>query len=357
MKIIVDINHPAHVHYFKNFIWEMERKGHEILITATEKDITYHLLNNYGFDYINMGRYGDSLIRKLMNIPVMDLKMYRAVKSFKPDIFLGFGSIRAAHVSKLLRKPGIAFDDDEYSYPYYHRFVDAICGFSGFKKDEKKIVKVNGYKELAYLHPNWFYPNFKVRNELGVSKEEDFILLRFVGWKAYHDVGRSGFDLEKKRKLIKELEKYSSVFVSSEVSLPKELEKYRLPISPEKIHNFLYCARLLICDSQTMTTEAGVLGTPVIRCNSFVGENDMGNFIELEQKYGLIFNFNDPDKAINKAIELIQKPYLKEEWKKKRENLLKDKIDVTAFMVWFIENYPESFKEMKENPEIQYRFK
>ena len=37
--------------------------------------------------------------------------------------------------------------------------------------------------------------------------------------------------------------------------------------------------------------------------------------------------------------------------------LLKDKIDLTAFMVWFIENFPESFKEFKENPEIQWRFK
>lgn len=91
-----------------------------------------------------------------------------------------------------------------------------------------------------------------------------------------------------------------------------------------------------------MTTEAGVLGTPAIRCNSFVGENDMGNFIELEWKYGLIFNYNDIDKAMNKAIELLQKPCLKEEWKNKREQLLKDKIDVTAFMTQSIENYAES---------------
>ena len=33
-------------------------------------------------------------------------------------------------------------------------------------------------------------------------------------------------------------------------------------------------------------------------------------------------------------------------------NTLKDKIDVTAFMLWFIENYPETFKEMKENQRI-----
>lgn len=40
MKVLVDIGHPAHVHLFKNMIWERERKGHEILITAREKEIT-----------------------------------------------------------------------------------------------------------------------------------------------------------------------------------------------------------------------------------------------------------------------------------------------------------------------------
>ena len=29
MKILIDMNHPAHVHYFRNFIKLMEAKGHE----------------------------------------------------------------------------------------------------------------------------------------------------------------------------------------------------------------------------------------------------------------------------------------------------------------------------------------
>jgi len=41
----------------------------------------------------------------------------------------------------------------------------------------------------------------------------------------------------------------------------------------------------------------------------------------------------------------------------KREKMLKDQIDVTSFMVWFIENYPDSARIMKENPEFQERFK
>jgi uncharacterized protein len=37
--------------------------------------------------------------------------------------------------------------------------------------------------------------------------------------------------------------------------------------------------------------------------------------------------------------------------------MLKQTIDVTAFMVWLVENYPASFKTMKENPQYQERFK
>jgi predicted glycosyltransferase len=111
------------------------------------------------------------------------------------------------------------------------------------------------------------------------------------------------------------------------------------------MHDVLYYAKMLVGDSQTMTTEAALLGTPAIRCNTFVGEHDMGNFIELEQKYGLIFNYDSPAKGIEKALELVGQPGLKAEWARKRERLVNDKIDVTAFMVWFVENFPQSFHE------------
>ena len=106
---------------------------------------------------------------------------------------------------------------------------------------------------------------------------------------------------------------------------------------------------MLIGDSQTMTTEAGILGTPAIRCNSFVGDDDMGNFIELEKKYGLIYSYRDPNEALNKSLELLKNDNLKREWQKKREKLLNEKIDVTKFMVELIENYPQSFHELVQS--------
>ena len=104
----------------------------------------------------------------------------------------------------------------------------------------------------------------------------------------------------------------------------------------------MYYAQLLVGDSQTMTTEAALLGTPAVRCNSFVGENDMANFIELENKYDLIYSFNDYEKALDKAIYLLQKSDLKEEWVQKRNVMLSDKVDVSSFIVDYIDKYSKS---------------
>lgn len=359
MKILFNIGHPAQVHLFKNLIWNLEKKGHTCKITAINKDVTLYLLKSYGFEYDVIGNAKISIFSKARELINIEYKLYKISKSFKPDIFVGgSGNVYVAHVGKLYNKPSIVFDDDDTGRAKIGHFslisfASTICTPSCFRKDlGNKQIRYNGYKELAYLHPNNYKPNPAFFDEIGLSEEDSFIILRFVSWTADHDIYEKGFDLKTKKRLIKELGKYGKIFISSEEPLPKEFEIFKYPLPPEKLHDFLYYAKMLVCDSQTMATEAGVLGTPAIRCNSFVGKNDMGNFIELEKRYGLIFNYNDFNGSIDKAVELLQKPDLKEQWKKKRELLLMDKIDVTAFMVKFVENYPESFRDIKEKSNI-----
>ncbi|OQX21577.1 MAG: hypothetical protein BWK75_02945 [Candidatus Altiarchaeales archaeon A3] len=350
MKILVDLGHPAHVHFFKNFIWNMEKKGHEILITARDKEVTFQLLNAYGFEYENVGKYGKSVFSKIKGVVEIDYKMYKIAKKFNTDILTGI-SVNAAHVSSLLRKSCIVFDDTEHAsleHRLYMPFSDAVCTPSCFKKDlGRKQVRYKGYHELTYLHPNYFKPNPEVLDELNLSKDDKFVILRFVSWTATHDLGQKGFSLESKIKLVKELEKYAKVFITSEAKLEKDLEKYRITISPEKIHDLLYYATIYIGEGATMATESAILGTPSIYVSSLVGT--MGNFIELEDDYGLVYSFKTHEYGINKAFELLKNPDIKQEWAKKRERLLNDKIDVTKFMIDFIENYHESFYKYKCN--------
>lgn len=361
MRVVVDINHPGHVHYFKNFIWEMERRGHAVLITASHKDVATQLLQRYGFEYVDLGSYGSSLLKKLINIPIMDVKMYRAVKGFRPDILLGFSSIRAAHASKVLGVPAVIFDDTEHAaweHRLYAPLSDVILTPTCFHKDlGRKQVRFNGYMELASLHPNCFTPNPTVLTELGLAEGDPFIIVRFVSWQASHDVGQHGLTPDTKRKAIHEFEKFGRVFITSEKPLLEEFKNYQISVSPEKMHDLLYYATLLYGESATMASECAVLGTHAIFCDSA----GRGYTDEEEREYGLVYNFkldkSSQKESIEKAVELLQDPDLKEKGRKKRERLLNDKIDVTAFMVWFIENYPTSVAMTKDCLQMSEMFR
>jgi len=364
MKITVDIGHPAHVHYFKNLVWKMRERGHEFLIIARDRDPIFSLLNVYNLEYTNRGTGHSSLLGKILYLPKAEHLIYKMAKEFKSDIFISFGSIYAAHISRLLRKPHISFYDAELSKTFwlsYLPFTNIICTPTQFKKElGKKHLRFKGFMELSYLHPNHFNPDISVLNELGIRKEEKYVIVRFVAFRAFHDIGIHGFTMENKIATAERLSKHAKVFVSSEKELPHPLEKFKFPLAPARLHDALYYASLYFGDSGTTTTEAACLGTPAIRCDAFANSpQERANFIELEKKYRLLFNFHvkNQEKAIDKAIELIQCEGLKEEWMKRRENLLKDKIDVTAFMIWLIENYPKSFSLIKENPNYQEKFK
>jgi len=360
MRIAFFINTPAQAHTWRYIIDNLIKEGHQVKILARDYDSAPILIDKYGFDYeiyIDPGKY--RFFGSLQILPHV-WNGYRMAIKFKPQVVVGFGIIEAI-TSTFLRKPCLIFTDSEPMplQNYLNKlFTDAILTPSCFNGNlGNKHVRLSAYKELAYLHPNYFQPDPTVLNELGVDKNEKYVILRFNAFDAVHDTGRHGFSLNDKYRLVQELGKYARVFIRSEKELPNHFAKYNLPISFERLHHALYYAELLVTDTQTMTTEAAILGTPAIRCNNFVGPDDMGNFIELEQKYRLIYNFREPDKALEKSIELIQKSGLKSEWHRKRGFLLKDMIDITAFMAWFIKNYPESYDRTKQKPEIQYSFR
>jgi predicted glycosyltransferase len=350
MRVIVDINHPADVHFFKNFIREMEKRGHTILITASRKEISYQLLDNYGFSYKKLGSYGTTIAKKIFNIPLLDIRMFRAAKKFRPDIFVGFGSIRAAHVARITGKPCVNFEDTDHAkweHRLYVPFADVILTPQCFTKDfGKKQVKIDTYKELFYLHPDYFRPDSSVLAEAGISPGERFFIIRFVAWDAQHDLGQKG--LHNREEIVEKLEKYGKVFISSEVVLPDNLKKYQIPVPLEKLHDLLYFATLYFGEGSTTAAEAAMMGTPAIYVSSLSG--GLGYVSDLEQKYGLLYNFKDQEPALKKAVDLLNTPHLKEEWAARRDIFLKDKLNATRFLLWFVETYPHSFLDMRERP-------
>ena len=357
MRILIDIVHPAHIHYFRNFIKIMESKGHNFTVTARNRKYVPELLSHYGADYYLRGKGSDNILGKLLKIPITDFEIYKVAKKFRPDIFLGTKSVYLAHISKLFNKPYIAISDTEVS-DYEDKlalpFVSSIITPNCFNKNfGEKHIRLNTYFELNYLHRKYYSLNDKVLSSLRLGKDEKYIILRFVKWGASHDVGQSGISFKLKNKLLRELSKNFKVFVSSEGKLPEEFKPYQLNIPYYCMHDALALATLFVGEGATMASECACLGTPAIYVNSL----KLGYCTEQEKKYGLVFNYRNSDGVLERAQELLHIPNLKQEWQKRRQKMLSDKIDVTAFMVWFVENYPDSVNIMKENPDYQLRFK
>ena len=356
MKIFIDIGHPAHVHYFKNFIWIMEGKGHTFTIVARDKEVVFDLLDFYGFKYLNRGEGKKGLLGKLLYTFSADFFILKKALKLKPDLFLSAGSAYAAHVAWLLRKPHIALDDTDHNsfqQMMYVPFTKAILTPEVFQKDfGKKHVRFNGFLELGSLHPKR-YKSAKenIRQLLNISQNERFVILRFVSWNATHDRGLRGLSLEDKYLLVKELSKHATVIISSEAGLPDDLKKYLFSVHPALMHDVLKEASLLVSESLTMAAEAAFLGTPAI-CISTA----QAGTLDEEVRLGLIELFRSSDGLVERAVNAIQEINLKETFKLKSQNVVMEKTDLTALVVWFVENFPESLNIMKKNPEQQRNF-
>lgn len=355
MKLLIDIGHPAHVHFFKNIISNLLHKGHEVKIVMRAREITKHLLEKYNLDYEYLSKNYRGLTRKAIGMFRIDYRLYKIAKSFDPDILMGIGSLYSAHVSKLLRKASIVFTDTEHAvlinklaFPFATTVLTPSC-FHG-RVSKKKHVRYKGYHELAYLHPNYFKPDSAVLEWLDLSKDERFFIIRFSSLDASHDIRKRGFDFRGKDEIkgfLRRLEEHGRPFLANEIELGKNFEKYSLRTPPEQIHSLLSYATLYIGEGATMASEAGVLGVPWI----YASTKRLGYLDDQESRYGLGVTLDSSEKVFKKALELLENENLRNEWRMKRERMLENSVDVTRFVTEFIDGYPESFIRLIEKSE------
>ncbi|MCJ8164126.1 DUF354 domain-containing protein [Pontibacter sp. E15-1] len=337
MKVLVDINHPAHVHYFRNFARIMHREGHDIAFVARDKEMAHRLLSLYGIAYQGRGRGKSSKVGKFLYLLYADLRLLQISQQFKPDVYLNFLHPYPSQVARLLGKTSLVFSDTEHASLHHILtvpFATKVYTPSCYRLDlGPKHVRFNGYMELAYLHPNYFTPNPDILLRLGLSQHEPYVIVRFVSWAAAHDYGHTGMTLANKRRAVELMARYARVFITSEGELPDDLEAYRIKIPFDMMHDAIYYSSLLFGESATMASEAAVLGTPSI----FMDNDGRGYTDDEEHKYGLVFNFKETDQgqqnAIAQAIEILQDRSNSKKFKEKREVLLADCIDTTQFMV------------------------
>jgi len=367
MNILIQLSHPAHFHLYKNVAHSLMDDGHKVFILIKTKDILEDLLKQSGLPYYNILReaHRKSKLGVLWDMLVRDMRMLRFVRKNRIDLLTG-STPEVAQVGWLTRKFRInTGEDDMRVVPLFQKtagsFIQTMLSpeVCDNWKIEAKSVKYASYHELAYLHPNHFNADRNVVEKY-FSSDTPYFIIRFSSLNAHHDKGIKGINAEIAQHLIDILKPHGRIYITSERELEPQFEPYRIKINTLDMHHVMAFSTLYIGDSQTMAAEAGVLGVPFVRFNDFVGR--IGYLNELENVYRLGFGIKAsdegaPDKMYQVVEQLLAMPNLKDEWQMRRQKMLADKIDYAQFLTWFIENYPESRKVMRENPDYQYRFK
>ena len=296
------------------------------------------------------------LLGKLLYMLKADWFIYRKARTFKPDLFLSFASTYAAHAAFLSGKPHIALDDTEHAkfelmlYTPFTKVIlspDCFIGSLG-----EKQIRIPAFIEFLYLHRVRFKPDENIRTDLDLKTGQKLTLLRFISWSASHDIGQKGIPDAEKIKLVRKFQDMGYVVrISAEGALLPELEPFRLTIESHRIHDVLAQSDVFIGESGTMSTEACLLGTPAF----FVNSLDAGVFREEVQR-GLLWHFQSGEDVTEKIISILNTTDFEAKHRMAVQKLHAEKIDFTGFLVWFIEHFPLSSLEIKNNPDIFIKY-
>ncbi len=341
MNIAINITHPAHFHFFNYAIRILQERGHDVLILARDKDITLSLLDEAGFPYKCLSKACTGKIGLGYELVLHSASVLGSIKRHHSRVIAAVGGTFSVHPARLARIPSLVFYDTEnatvsnrITYPYAARIFTPRA----YRDDlGERHERYTGYQELAYLHPNYFTPDRSKLDFLPFDPDEGYSFVRVVAWESHHDFDDYG--ISDIREVVKRLGRYGHVLISSEAPLPDDLQHYQYNGRLSDAHHVLAHARLFFGESATMASESAQLGVPAI----FLSTSSRGYTDELQDKYGLVFNFNGDNalqgKALEQAEAILSDPNARQMFQERRERMLSEQIDVTAYIVDVIEKY------------------
>lgn len=345
-RVFFDLNHPADFHFFKHIINRMKSQGYAILVVARDKECLQMLLDDAGIPYISRGRGKHTLLGKYLYASwILVLLLFLLIR-FRPGIALSLSSPYLAILTKILGITCITFDDTDDNprlLPLIKKSTYLLSPATYPYKFHKGHFHLPALKELAYLHPSLFKSE---QERLG-------LFFRITRTDSIHHSNASKLNQGLVLQKMEILSQHHPVYLSSETDSDLEDMKTIRRADPLHIHRDLASCRVFWGNSSTMAAEAAVLGIPAI----FISAEKFAYITELES-YGLLYYFHTDD--LNGSFEMLDAILAGDppdsQFRKSRDLLLSEKLDMTSFMDWFIENLPDSASVMEREPEYAMRF-
>ncbi len=334
MKILVDLNHPVDVNFFKNAIrvWTAQH-GCQVDIALQPRGKMVAILQSElpGHPFKAMGTFQKTMARKLLMHAWRFPQFLNHVRRGRYDVVTSFGGIVVSHATWLLGKPSVIFDDDiEYGIGYwpYKPFATRLLLPAQVPARGRNIMRYRGFKELAYLHPHYFRPDPGALQEYGLAPS-GYIFVREVskvsGNYAHLEAGGLAGVCARVR------EKGLAVVLSLEdKSLSDQFAPYCTILQEpvRDIYSLMHFARLTISSGDTMARESCLAGTPVV----YTGGRFMSVNTELVRK-GIFFQPDAGHTTMEMADMIIEQKIKEKTQEELRQALAGEWEDTTEVIV------------------------
>lgn len=307
MRVIVDITHPAGVNFFKNAVQRLQTEENidvSLIVQPRGKLIAILEEECPGVPFVTFGKHRNPLLVKAFALFVRCWQLLFYLRKRDFDVLANFDDLGLSYISRLLRKPLVTFEDDIdnlFGFRRYRHFPTRVVLPDHLPVKGKNIYKYCGFKELAYLHPNYFKPQKESLKRYGLENC-NFIFIREVssGSADYRHLVMG--QLSKICPYLKAMG-FKIVLSLEEKSLQERFEDECIILEEpvEDIFSLLHFATLTISSGDTMARESCLLGTPAI----YTGGREMAINKELERKGGFFKVEGESQilEAIRKIIE------------------------------------------------------
>lgn len=184
MKIWVDLDNTPHVPFFAPIVRELERRGHDVVLTARDAFQVCQLAEEMGVEYRRIGtHWGRNPVKKVIGLAWRTAQLVPFYLEERPDIALSHGARAQMVLSNVIRLPSIAADDYECSWsipvtlPKWLLLPDAITDDDLPRHvDRSRVRYYRGLKEDVYVPE--FEPDPSILDELGLGNDELVVTVR-----------------------------------------------------------------------------------------------------------------------------------------------------------------------------------
>jgi len=331
MNLLIEIGHPAHVHFFYPIIRRLQADGDKVVVVTRNKEITDNLLVDMGIPFRSLTTSTHSRLKMLAELLERWYKIWKIIGKEKIDVIVSISGISTAVPARLRGRPNITITDTEdatLSNRIAFPFTDAILTPEFFLKDfGVKHRRYFGLHELAYL---------KGFNHLGLEKrllelglQQPYSILRLIAYDAAHDWALALPNEEDILQVVRFLEQFGKVYITSQKKLHGHLKDYELQAPITSIHDVLAGAEFFVGESPTMAVEAGLLGTPALLVSA--RSPGLGNMVELGKRE-LLVNLESWSLACKYLNSIGDHGRFRKEWRHRATNFVEATVDVADYV-------------------------